>query len=135
MIDIIKLLGEGAQITFIICATIVILAILAFIACFIFCKCKCSQKECIDNQKPSGKETTDDSGKGEKPAKSQEDCSNKLRHEEEDRAKALIKDLYEATRVKITHPTNQKEEKCDIGVAKELIKEYKSLLNTKIKEN
>ena len=46
MIDIIKLLGEGAQITFIICATIVILAILAFIACFIFCKCKCSQKEC-----------------------------------------------------------------------------------------
>ena len=65
------------------------------------------------------------------PVASQESHNQKSEFEKEDRAKALVKDFYEATRVKTTYSDNRKEEKCDITVAQELIKEYKSLLNSK----
>lgn len=127
MIESIKVLGDGAQITLIICSTIVILSLLVLIASLIYCLCRCPKKDCqegrniTDIQKPNNPEN---------PVTSQEDHSQKLQFEKEDRAKALIKDLFEATRVKTTDSNNKKEEKCDIEVAKKLIQEYKNILNS-----
>lgn len=126
MIDNIKVLGDGAQITLIICSTIVILSVLVLITGLIYCLCRSPKKDCQDEINPSDPSETDNTSK---TVASQEDSNQKLQFEKEDRARALIKDLFEATRVKTTYPDNRKEEKCDIKVAQELIKEYKSILN------
>ncbi len=128
MIESIKVLGDGAQITLIICSTIVILSILVLIVGLIYCLCRCPKKDCKE-----GKNITDipKPNNPANPVASQESHNQKSEFEKEDRAKALVKDFYEATRVKTTYSDNRKEEKCDITVAQELIKEYKSLLNSK----
>lgn len=126
MIDSIKVLGDGAQITLIICSTIVILSVLVLITGLIYCLCRCHKKKCQDENNSSG---PSEAGDKTKTVESQEERSRKLQFEKEDRAKALIKDLFEATRVKTTDSNNMKEEKCDIEVAKKLIQEYKSILS------
>jgi len=126
MIDSIKVLGDGAQITLIICSTIVILSVLALITGLVYCLCRSPKKDCEDDNNSSGTSKADDKAQ---TVTSQEDRSQKLQFEKEDRAKALIKDMFEATRIKTTYSDNRKEEKCDIKVAQELIKEYKSILN------
>lgn len=127
MIDSIKVLGDGAQITLIICSTIIILSVLVLITGLIYC-CLCrNPKNNCHNEQTDNNNTDNPTN----PIPSQEDCSRKSQFEKEDRAKALIKDLFEATRVKITDSNNKKEEKCDIEVAKKLIQEYKSILNIK----
>lgn len=128
MIDSIKVLGDGAQITLIICSTIVILSVLALITGLIYCLCRSPKKDCEDENNSSESTEADDKAQ---TVTSQEDRSQKLQFEKEDRAKALIKDLFEATRVKTTYSDNRKEEKCDIKIAQELIKEYKNILNPK----
>lgn len=127
MIENIKVLGDGAQITLIICSTIVILSVLVLITGLIYCLCRCHKKKSQDENNSSGFPQADAKAK---TVESQEDHSLKLQFEKEDRAKALIKDLFEATRVKTTDSNNKKEEKCDIEVAKKLIQEYKSILNS-----
>lgn len=126
MIDSIKVLGDGAQITLIICSTIVILSVLALITGLVYCLCRSPKKDCEDDNNSSGTSKADDKAQ---TVISQEDRSQKLQFEKEDRAKALIKDMFEATRIKTTYSDNRREEKCDIKVAQELIKEYKSILN------
>ena len=128
MIESIKVLGDGAQITLIICSTIVILSVLVLITGLIYCLCRCHKKKCQDENNSSG---PSEAGDKAKTVTSQEDHSQKLQFEKEDRAKALIKDMFEATRIKTTYSDNRKEEKCDIKVAQELIKEYKNILNPK----
>lgn len=127
MIESIKVLGDGAQITLIICSTIVILSVLVLVTGLIYCLCKCHKKKCQDGNSSSGPSKADEKAE---PVESQEDHNLKIQFEKEDRAKALIKDLFEATRVKTTDSNNKKEEKCDIEVAKKLIQEYKSILNS-----
>lgn len=131
MIEYIKVLGDGAQITFIICLTIIILSLLAIIACFIILKCKCEKQNITNVASGTDKKEKKDSGNITAEATPQADNGQKAKFEEEDRARALIKDFFEITRVKITYPDNKKEEKCDITVAKDLIKEYKDILNKK----
>lgn len=132
MIEYIKVFGDGALITFIICSTIIILSLLAIIACFVFLKCK--QQERVVTDTTSDIENKRGTGPDNKTVEAtpQEDNGQRTKYEEEDRARALIKDFFEVTRVKITYPDNKKEEKCDINVAKELIKEYKDILNKKL---
>lgn len=127
MIESIKVLGDGAQITLIICSTIVVLSVLVLITGLIYCLCRCHKKKNQDENNSSGSPQADAKAK---TVESQEGHSLKLQFEKEDRAKALIKDLFEATRVKTTDSNNKKEEKCDIEVAKKLIQEYKSILNS-----
>lgn len=129
MIEYIKVLGDGAQITFIICSTIIILSLLAIIACFVFFKIKCQKKGIDDTILGTDKADRTAPDNNVVLATPQEDNGQKAKYEEEDRAKALIKDFFEVTKVKITYPDSKKEEKCDIAVAKELIKEYKGILN------
>ena len=127
MIDSIKVLGDGAQITLIICSTIIILSVLVLITGLIYC-CLCrNPKNNCHNEQADNNNTDNPTN----PIPNQEDCSRKSQFEKEDRAKALIKDLFEATRVKITDSNNKKEERCDIEVAQKLIQEYKSILNIK----
>ena len=127
MIESIKVLGDGAQITLIICCTIIILSVLILIACLLYYLCICPKKVCEYEGKPLAPQKPENPVN---PVAKQEDNSQKLLFEKEDRAKALIKDLFEATRVKTTDSNNKKEEKCDIEVAKKLIQEYKSILNS-----
>jgi hypothetical protein len=131
MIEYIKVLGDGAQITFIICSTIIFLSLLAIIAWFVFLKYKCQKKDIANTTLDTDKKDKTDSDNKTVLATPQADNGQKAKYEEEDRAKALIKDFFEVTKVKITYPDNKKEEMCDIAVAKELIKEYKDILNKK----
>lgn len=117
--------GAGVQITFIVCAAIVIISILT-LGCFSFFrylafKYKKDLLE-IESKKEEGLNSN-------KPTPGEEEKMRDLRQKEEDRAKAIVKDFFEATRVKSTDNNNQKEEKCDIAVTESLVTLYGEVLS------
>lgn len=133
LIEIWKGSGTGAQITIAICQTVIILAILIL---FFLWRCKCCKaKNNTDlndgvgrNWENRNSQNNSNDNNGSSSDKNKEDKEREIRHEEEDRAKALIKDLFEATREKKINSANQKEEKCDINVTKELEALYEKVL-------
>ena len=131
MMDFWKSCEMGSQITITICLTIIILVIIA-VCSFLFWQCKCCKAK---NEKDSGKgsgndckdKNSQDNSKGDNGSSPNNKKNREIRQEEEDRAKALIKDLFEATRVKRTDK-DLKEEKCDIEVTKQLVTLYEQVL-------
>lgn len=128
MMEFWKECATGSQITIAICLTVIILAIIALL--FLgFCNC-CEGKP---------KDSKGDNSSGQTPPlnvnvnngnseRNKEDKEREIRQKQEDRAKALVKDMFEATREKKINAANQKEEKCDISVTKELIDLYEKVL-------
>ncbi len=127
MMEFWKECATGSQITIVICLTVIILAVIAVISLFIW-RCKCN-KQNVELMYGKGT-TSSDAGKGGKgiPEKSEDEKKREIRQEQEDRAKALVKDMFEATREKKINAANQKEEKCDISITKELIALYEKVL-------
>lgn len=124
----------GSQITITICLTIIILVIIA-VCSFLFWQCKrCKAKNGTDSNDGVGRnwenrnsQNNSNDNNGSSSDKNKEDKEREIRQEEEDRAKSLIKDLFEATRVKRTDK-DLKEEKCDIDVTKQLVTLYEQVL-------
>ena len=121
----------GSQITITICLTIIILVIIA-VCPFLFWQLRCCRaKNEKDPEKGSGTDckdkTSQDNSKGDNGTSTDNKKNREIRQEEEDRAKALIKDLFEATRVKRTDK-DLKEEKCDIEVTERLVVLYEQIL-------
>lgn len=119
---------EKVTITLIICVTLLLLTLICALF-YISWQNTLYQRKKEENNKEQENTSNHSEISDEEKQQIKEEKERKIKQEEEDRAKALVKDFYEATRTKTTSPDHKNEDKCDIDIAKQLIDQYKSILD------
>lgn len=119
---------EKVTITLIICVTLLLLTLICALF-YISWQNTLYQRKKEENNKEQENTSNHSEISDEEKQQIKEEKERKIKQEEEDRAKALVKDFYEATRTKTTSSDHKNEDKCDIDIAKQLIDQYKSILD------